>query len=398
MPLLHPSICLLLVLAVSCDSGPEVTPISNFPYQWADTPPMGWNSWNKFHCNINEDVIMQMTDVMASNGMKEAGYTYIVIDDCWQTGRDQYGNILADSVKFPSGIGFLSDYIHSKGLKFGIYSSVGSLTCQGRPGSYQYEETDARQYAAWGVDYLKYDWCHADIIDPKGKTRKMISAILENKRPVVFSITASSSLPWTWAKGICHLWRTTNDIVPYWDTITANQTLGIMQILDAQNGLEKYSGPGHWNDPDMLEIGNGSLSITECRAHFSLWCILAAPLIAGNDLRDLDANIAEILINKEAIRVDQDSLGNQGKKIDDSGDLEVWCKILANGDQAVVLLNRGSNENLVTLNFESLLVPRQSFYIRDLWLHENLGSFENRYEANVPSHDVKFIRLSGQPE
>ena len=286
------------------------------------TPPMGWNSWNTFRLNINEDLVKEVADVMVEKGFKDAGYEYVVIDDGWQIRRDDEGNIIANPDKFPSGIKALADYVHSKGLKFGLYSDAGTLTCGGFPGSQGYEYQDARQYAAWGVDYLKYDWCNTGNQSAPDSYTLMRNALLMADRPIVFSICEwGTTKPWLWARDVGHLWRTTFDIRPCWDCgqrahskgVLIENFIGFTKILDQQVGLESYAGPGHWNDPDMLEVGNGDLTYDENKAHFSLWCILAAPLMLGNDVRTLKPEIHEILTNKEVIAVNQDPLGRQGR-------------------------------------------------------------------------------------
>ena len=315
------------------------------------TPPMGWNSWNKFACNVSEDLIKSAADAMVESGMKDAGYEYIVIDDCWQVDRDENGAIIADPERFPSGMKALADYVHSKGLKFGLYSDAGLLTCQKRPGSRGYEFQDARQYAAWGVDYLKYDWCHHGKQNSEASYSLMRDALLASGRPIVFSICEwGSTKPWLWAGDVGNLWRTTGDIQDCWDCKRSWGGMGWPHILDLQDGLEKYAGPGHWNDPDMLEVGNGHMTDQEYRAHFSMWCILAAPLMAGNDIRDMSPGIQDILTNKEVIAVDQDVLGKQGRKVQDDGDFEVWAKELKDGSQAVALLNRSTKEKRLKSN------------------------------------------------
>ncbi len=357
------------------------------------TPPMGWNSWNKFGCNINEKIIKEMADAMSSNGMKEAGYQYIVIDDCWQVSRDAQGNIIADAKAFPSGIKALADYIHSKGLKFGIYSDAGTGTCQDRPGSWGYEFQDARQYAEWGVDYLKYDWCNHGEQNSVAAYSRMRDALKICGRPIVFSICEwGSTKPWTWAPPIGNLWRTTGDIVDRWDSSKKGEGLGVVQILDLQVGLESAAGPGHWNDPDMLEVGNGGMSLTEYQAHFSLWCLLSAPLMAGNDLRSMKPAIRDVLTNTEVIAVDQDPLGCQGRKVRDDGDLEVWAKQLADGNRAVILLNRGKGTAKIEVKWPEIGYPAQlPADIRDLWLKKDLGKFTGSFSASVPSHGVVMV-------
>ncbi len=366
----------------------------------AATPPMGWNSWNKFGCNVNEDLLRQTADAMVSTGMKDAGFQYVIIDDCWQTSRDRDGNIIADPQKFPSGIKALADYIHGKGLKFGIYSDAGTKTCGGRPGSRGYEFQDARQYAAWGVDYLKYDWCSTTTQDAHATYALMRQALDASGRPIVFSLCEwGTAKPWLWAKGIGNLWRTTGDIMDKWDgrkkwpggDCCAN---GMLVILDMQDGLESYAGPGHWNDPDMLEVGNGGMTNTEYQSHFSLWSILAAPLIAGNDLRNMTPEIHGILTNKEVIAVDQDSLGREGRRVHKDGDLEIWAKQLAGGNRAAVLFNRSATDQQVTLNWEDLDYPSHiSATIRDLWQHKELGKFTGKFTAMVASHGVVMITV-----
>jgi alpha-galactosidase len=359
------------------------------------TPPMGWNSWNKFGCDVSEALIKEMADAMVSSGMRDAGYMYIVIDDCWQIDRDPEGNIIPDPERFPSGMKALGDYIHSLGLKFGIYSDAGTKTCQGRPGSRGYEYQDARTYAGWGVDYLKYDWCSHGTQNPIDSYKLMRDALYAAGRPIVYSICEwGTNKPWLWAKEIGHLWRTTEDILDCWGCTTDWGGMGFPLILDKQPGLEVYSGPGYWNDPDMLQVGNDSLTISESRAHFSLWCILAAPLMAGNDLRTMSDEVKEILTNKEIIAIDQDPMGKQGTKIRDDGDLEVWSRQLADGGRAVALFNRGKETAEMSVEWIKLGYPKHlKVKVRDLWRHKNLGKFKEIYKTSVPSHDVVLVRL-----
>ncbi len=354
----------------------------------ARTPPMGWNSWNKFGCNVSGKLIREMADAMVSSGMKAAGYQYIVIDDCWQVKRDANGNIVPDPKRFPSGMKALADYVHSKGLKFGLYSDAGTATCQNRPGSRGYEFQDARQYAAWGVDYLKYDWCNTSTQNVQASYAIMRDALKASGRPIVFSICEwGVDDPWKWAADIGNLWRTTGDITDCWDC-TGVYTRGVMQILDQEADLWSYAGPGHWNDPDMLEVGNPGLSLEESRAHFSLWAMLAAPLIAGNDLRSMPADIREILTNKEVIAVDQDPLGHQGQRYRDYGDTEVWSKELAGHAEAYLLLNRSQTPREI-----SLYVGKGK-RVRDLWKHEDLGPFaDGFFRARVVPHGVVMVKV-----
>jgi alpha-galactosidase len=354
----------------------------------ARTPPMGWNSWNRFGCDVSEKLIKEMADAMVTSGMKDAGYEYIVIDDCWQVSRDDQGNILPDPQRFPSGMKVLADYVHSKGLKFGIYSDAGTGTCQNRPGSRGYEFQDARQYAAWGVDYLKYDWCNHSTQDVKASYSIMRDALKASGRPIVFSLCEwGLEEPWKWAAEIGNLWRTTGDITDCWNC-TGQYTRGVMQILDLEADLWTYAGPGHWNDPDMLEVGNPGLSVEESRAHFSLWCMLAAPLMAGNDLRSMPAEIREILTNQEVVAVDQDPLGHQAMKVRDYGDTEIWRKKLSGNSTAYVLLNRSEVTKEIALHLDS------AKQVRDLWKHQDLKlSADGFLRAQVPAHDVVMVKV-----
>ncbi|MCD6441631.1 MAG: glycoside hydrolase family 27 protein [Candidatus Marinimicrobia bacterium] len=364
---------------------------------------MGWNSWNAFGLNVNENLIKITADLFIEKGLKEAGYEFIVIDDGWQIKRDEDGNIIPDIDKFPSGIKALADYVHSKGLKFGIYSDAGTKTCGGLPGSRGYEFQDARQYAKWGVDYLKYDWCFTGNQSSPDSYMIMRDALRAAGRPIVFSICDwGTSKPWLWAEGIGNLWRTTFDIRPCWSCgeymlskgVRVENFLGFTKILDQQVGLESYAGPGHWNDPDMLEVGNGDLTLEENRAHFSLWCILAAPLMLGNDIRNLSPEVHEILTNKEVIAVDQDILGRQGIKVRDDGDLEVWVKQLHDGSRAVVLFNRSDESAKMTVKWTELGYPSHlKAKVRDLWQKKNMGKYSNKYSDVVPSHGVVMIKV-----
>ncbi len=365
---------------------------------WMDlarTPPMGWNSWNRFQCDVSESLIKEMADALVSSGMKDAGYQYVVIDDCWQVSRDGAGNIVPDPKRFPSGMKALADYVHAKGLRFGLYSDAGSKTCQGRPGSNGYEFEDARQYAAWGVDYLKYDWCTTDGVDPRIAYTTMRDALRATGRPIVFSMCEwGRSQPATWARGVAHLWRTTGDILPCWDCSESWGGHGWSRILDMQVGLEKYAGPGGWNDPDMLQVGNPGLSAAENRAHFSFWALLAAPLMAGNDVRRMAPEVREILLNKDVIAVNQDSLGRQGRRIRDDGNLEVWSKPLQNGAHAVILFNRGKADATIAVSWQELGLRHDSAPpVRDLWQKKDLGTVTGTFAAPVPAHDVVMIRV-----
>ena len=398
------SIFTLVTLAILLVSIPQHAFAQNDDWEkLALTPPMGWNSWNTFRLGINEDLVKDIADVFVEKGFKEAGYEYIVMDDGWQVSRDEDGNIIPSDEKFPSGIKALADYVHSKGLKYGLYSDAGTKTCGGFPGSRGYEYQDARQYAEWGVDYLKYDWCFTGNQSAPDSYKTMRDALETAGRPIVFSICEwGVTQPWEWANGIGHLWRTTFDIRPCWDCgemghskgVQIENFIGFTKILDMQVGLESYAGPGHWNDPDMLEVGNGNLSYDENKSHFSLWCILSAPLMLGNDIRDLSPEILNILTNKEVIAVNQDLLGKQGVKIKDDGDLEVWVKNLADGSRAVVLFNRGESSANMSVNWTEIGYPEYlKAKVRNLWKKEDLGKYKGSFSADVPSHGVVMINI-----
>jgi alpha-galactosidase len=361
----------------------------------ARTPPMGWNSWNKFACDVSEKLIKETADAVVSSGMKDAGYVYIVIDDCWQVNRDPSGKIMADAQRFPSGMKALSEYIHSRGLKFGLYSDAGTATCQGRPGSHGYEEIDAKTYAEWGVDYLKYDWCHAENLKQQDAYAAMRDALAKSGREIVFSMCEwGTSRPWLWAEKVANLWRTTGDIQDCWDCQAGWGGMGWTLILDLQAGLEKHAGPGHWNDPDMLEVGNGGMTATEYKSHFSLWCLLASPLMAGNDIRNMTPEIKEILTNKEIIGLNQDALGTQGSKIRDDGNFEVWSKPLSDGSKGVILFNRDAQKTKMTLSWEELGFEKdKAATLRDLWLHRDLGEFGGGFSADVDPHGVVVLKV-----
>lgn len=384
------------------------------------SPPMGWNSWNRFGCEINEKVIREAADAMVVSGMKDAGYKYIVIDDCWQISRDSLGFIQADPQKFPSGIKALADYIHSKGLKFGIYSCAGRQTCGNRPGSRGYEFQDAHSYAHFGVDFLKLDWCNSEGQNAVESYGLMRDALYAAGRPVVLSMCEwGLSKPWEWAQNTGHLWRTTGDIQNNWDIPDAKEGKcwggGVIINLDMQQGLEKYAGPDHWNDPDMLEVGNGNLTISESRAHFALWCMLAAPLFAGNDLAAMDQATLELLTNKELIAIDQDPLGKQGFKIKDYGELELYYKPLQNGDAAICLFNRYNQPVNISFDWKEFdieammlgksltMLPKIDrkdirldgpFEIFDLLKKQKIGNTGQILKAELLSHDVAVFRLS----
>jgi alpha-galactosidase len=361
----------------------------------ARTPPMGWNSWNKFACNVTEGAVRGVADAMVKSGMKDAGYQYVVIDDCWQASRDAEGNIQADATRFPSGIKSLADYVHSLGLKFGIYSDAGRKTCGGRPGSRGYEFQDARTYAKWGVDYLKYDWCSTDGQTTKESYTLMHDALQLAGRPIVFSLCEwGNSKPWTWAAPVGNLWRTTTDIVDMWEGKKPGNGAGVVTIADMQVDLADSAGPGHWNDPDMLEVGNGKLTPDENRAHFAMWAILAAPLIAGNDLRSMDGETRAILTDKEILAIDQDPLGRQGRRVAKDGEREVWARELQGGYRAVALLNRAATPQSISVKWENLGYPADvKAQVRDVWQHKDLGSATGSFTATVAPHSAVIVTV-----
>jgi len=356
----------------------------------ARTPPMGWNSWNKFAGRVDDPAVRAMADAMASNGMKEAGYQYINIDDTWEAGRDAQGNITTNT-KFPD-MKALADYVHAKGLKIGIYSSPGPNTCAGYEGSYGHEEQDARTYAAWGIDYLKYDWCGARNLYTDQEMRALYQvmgdALLKTGRPILYSLCQYGRAEvWKWGADVGgNAWRTTGDIRDTWDSMT---TIGF-----SQDELAPWAAPGHWNDPDMLEIGNGGMTDDEYRTHMSLWSILAAPLLAGNDLRNMTPAILEILTNREVIAINQDKDGKQGRRITKSGDQEVWARPLSGGAQAIGLFNRGGSPAKITVNWPDMGLKTAPSRARDLWAHSDLKLDGAEDSVTVPAHGVVMLRVS----
>jgi alpha-galactosidase len=352
----------------------------------APTPVMGWNSWNKFGCNVSEKLIREIADAMVSSGMQSAGYRYVNIDDCWQVSREADGTLVADPQRFPNGIKSVAEYVHGKGLKLGIYTDAGRMTCEKRPGSFEHEVQDANTYASWGVDYVKVDWCHAGGLDPEVQYAKIRDALAHSGRPIVFSICNwGVKAPWRWGPRTGNLWRTTGDISDNYGRMS--------EIGFSQNGLEKFAGPGHWNDPDMLEVGNGGMSRDEYRTHMALWAILAAPLLAGNDLRTMNAETRELLTNSEIIAVDQDPKGIQGHRVWEEGPLEIWVKALADGSQAVALFNRTEAEFRIRLD-SKLIGVQPSAKLRDLLDHKDLGPIKDSYTTEVPQHGVVMLKVS----
>jgi alpha-galactosidase len=375
------------------------------------TPPMGFNTWNTFQANIDEMLIKETAQAMIKNGMRDAGYTYIVIDDCWEEKeRDAQGNIVADHLKFPHGLKALADWLHQNGFKFGLHNCAGAKTCAGYPGGWGHEFQDALTYASWGLDYLKYDWCDHGTADARDAYGRMSAALRAAGRPVVFSLCEwGQNKPWEWAKDVGHLWRTTGDIYDSYDG-RKSWEYGWKRILDLQyslvensmgsDGIGKYAGPGHWNDPDMLEVGKAGLTMAESRAHFSLWCVIAAPLIAGNDVRNMSPEVLAILTDKEALAVDQDPLGHQGFRAlaEPSNNLEVWAKELSNGEWAVCALNTSPDEADLTIRWEYFgwFLKGQTFSLHDIWAKKAAGDTRKPTTVHVASHDVAFFRLTPQ--
>jgi len=365
----------------------------------AATPPMGWNSWNHFAEKVNDADVRAAADALVSSGMRDAGYIYVNIDDTWQGERDASGVIHANS-KFPD-MKALSDYVHSRGLKIGIYSSPGPKTCAGYAGSYGHEEQDAKTYAEWGMDYLKYDLCSFGELmkkesggDPqkafamqKAAYEKMHKALVATGRPIVYSLCQYGwNNVWEWGTEVGgNLWRTTGDI---------NDTYSRMvEIGFSQAGLAKYAGPGHWNDPDMLEVGNGGMTEDQYRTHMTLWVILAAPLLAGNDLSKMSPPTLAMLTNKEVIAVDQDPLGKQGDRVSAVGPTEIWSKPLSNGAQAVALFNRSETEKSISFRPRDIGFAK-SFKLRDLWQGREVTATGNTYTATVPAYGAVLLKVS----
>ncbi|MFZ9594733.1 MAG: glycoside hydrolase family 27 protein [Bdellovibrionia bacterium] len=359
----------------------------------AATPPMGWNTWNYFGCEINEQMVKETAEAMTQSGMQEAGYRYVILDDCWQAKRrNDQGLLVADPVRFPSGIRALADWLHAKDFKLGIYTSVGFQTCKGYPGSFGHEREDAQQFIDWGVDFVKDDFCVREGFawpwwNYYSHYKAMSDALKTSPHPIVFSLCnwgVGSS--WKWASEISHMWRTTFDIRADWNSI--------MKIVDLQAGKEKFAGPGHWNDPDMLEVGNAPLTETESQAHFSLWSILASPLIAGNDIRSMSPQVAAILTQPEVIAVNQDPLGVQGKRVYDRSQIQVWLKPLKSNGFAVVILNRKTVTQSLDLRAELLGLAPEAYQVRDLWQRQDLGLLIGSMNFEVPAHGVRMLTLS----
>ncbi len=397
---------LLLSGSAAVASAPEAQALENGV---ARTPPMGWNSWNTFGCNINETLIRQMADAIVSSGMRDLGYQYVVVDDCWfNPNRDSAGNLQGDPTRFPSGMKALGDYLHGKGLKFGIYEVPVTKTCAqgtggypGSTGSQGHETQDARQFASWGVDYLKYDYCSGSgtINDQVTIFAKMRDALAATGRPIVYSINPNSFHCCTgpqrnWGD-VANMWRTTEDITNAWDTGHTNAyPMGIQNIVNVTVPLSAYAKPGSFNDPDMMEVGRGGLTDTEQRSHFALWAMMASPLIAGNDIRSMTSATQTILKNQNLIAIDQDSLGLQATQVSNDGTRRVLAKKLANGDVAVALFNQGSGTTTVSTTAAAVGKSGTSFTLRDAWTNATSSS-TGAISASVPGHGTVVYRVSG---
>lgn len=373
------------------------------------TPPMGWNSWNTFATDINEELIKETADAIVESGLLDAGYEYLVLDDGWMAmKRDENGRLYGDPERFPNGMKALGDYIHSKGLKFGIYSCAGAETCGGYPASRGNEYIDARTFADWGVDYLKYDWCNTAKLNAEGAYTTMRDAIRAAGRPIVFSICEwGDSKPWEWGKNVGHLWRVTGDIVNCWDCELGHgswTSWGIWRIINMRKGIRKYAGPGHWNDYDMMEVGN-DFTDAENRSHFVMWSMLTSPLILGNDVRSVDEETLKTLTNKEVVAVNQDKLGIQGFRFINENNIEIWLKPLDNDEWAVSFVNMDDkpvdlefdwlkHEMKDGLNDRSIETGNHTYEIRDLFKHESIGNTAKPLKATIGVHDVLFIKLT----
>jgi alpha-galactosidase len=375
----------------------------------AVTPPLGWNSWNSFGCGITEAAVRQATDAMVSTGMRDAGYQYVVVDDCWfDPSRDSQGNLRAHPSKFPSGMKALGDYIHARGLKFGIYQVPTERTCAqrggafpGSTGSMGHEVQDATTFASWGVDYLKYDWCSPDGTRDQQVARFSImrDALRATGRPIVYSINpnsyhAAAGDKYNWGE-VADLWRTTEDLLDIWQNGNTNSyPMGVGNVVDVTAPLAAQAGPMHWNDPDMLVVGRPGLSLTESRSHFTLWALMAAPLMAGNDIRTMSTDVSAILRNSRLIAVNQDRLGAGGRRVRDDGDVEVFAKPLSDGSVAVGLFNRGGGAATITTNAGQVGLSGGSFTLTDLWSGAT-STTSGQISASVAAHGVTAYRVSG---
>ncbi|WP_329129157.1 NPCBM/NEW2 domain-containing protein [Streptomyces sp. NBC_01476] len=380
-------------VAVTAGVVATATPAAALDNGLATTPPMGFNDWNAFGCDVSEQLIEQTADYFVTSGLKAAGYTYVNIDDCWMTHtRDAQGRLVPDPVKFPDGIKGTADYVHSKGLKLGIYEDAGTATCAGYPGSLGHETTDAQSFADWGVDYLKYDNCNNNSDGTRqdfiNRYSAMRDALAATGRPIVYSLCEwGQQNPWEWGADIGNSWRTTGDISDNWASM--------LSITKSNLPLAPYAGPGHWNDPDMLEVGNGGMTDTEYRSHFSLWSMMDSPLLIGTDLRKATPETLAILGNKDVIALDQDPLGAQATVLAQTGDTYVLDKKLTGGDRAVALFNSGDTAQRISTTATAAGLPKRAGYaVRDLWSHTDYQS-SGTLAATVPAHGTVLLRISG---
>jgi alpha-galactosidase len=399
----------MLTLAAGAVALTSATPAQALDNGVGRTPPMGWNTWNTFGCNINEALIRQTADALVSNGMRDLGYQYVVVDDCWfDPNRDSAGNLQANLSRFPSGMKALGDYLHDRGLKFGLYQAPLDRTCAqyfgsypGATGSLNHEVQDARQFAAWGVDYLKYDWCSpTGTIDDQVRTfAKMRDALAAAGRPILYSINSNSIHEKTgpqrnWGD-VANIWRTTEDITNTWNSGQTNgYPMGIQNIVNVNVPLAGYARPGAYNDPDMLEVGRGGMHDTEMRSHFSLWAIMASPLIAGNDVRNMDAATQTILKNQNLIAINQDTLGLQATQVSGDGSRRILAKRLSNGDVAVALFNQSGSTATISTTTSAIGLVGNSFSLRDAWTNA-VSSTTGNISASVPAHGTVVYRVSG---
>jgi alpha-galactosidase len=370
---------------------------------------MGWNSWGYFGCRVSEALVRQTADALADSGLRDVGYRYVVVDDCWQGARSPDGTLQADPARFPSGVQTLAEYVHARGLKFGLYTDVGERTCQGRPGSLGHEMQDAATFARWGVDFLKVDWCHSQGVDASMAYRRMSNAIAATGRPIVFSICEwGLSRPASWGRGVGNLWRTSGDLGRAFDRppiypsgqavgvispVPIEMDLGVLQALDRQSGLARFAGPGGWNDPDLLHVGNDGMTPDEQRAQLALWAILAAPLVAGTDVRAMAPEALAILMDREVIAIDQDPAGWAGDRAARIGDIDIWARPLAAGGVAVALLNRGAGPLAITVD-APMLKLKGRYCLRDITDHIDRGFLSVRFTARVPPHAVRLLKLT----
>src|SRR3954454_4617219 len=353
------------------------------------TPPMGYNDWNAFGCNVSESLIKDTALAIHDSGLQAAGYQYVNIDDCWMThSRDSGGHLVPDPAKFPDGIKGTADYVHSLGLKLGIYEDAGTATCAGYPGSLGHESADAQSFASWGVDYLKYDNCNNTGVPAQTRYTAMRNALAATGRPILYSLCNwGQENVWTWGADVGNSWRTTGDI-------SANFS-SMLSIFHSNVGLASYAGPGHWNDPDMLEVGNGSMTATESRSEFSLWAEMAAPLIAGTNIPSASAETLSTLTNSRVIAVDQDPLGKQGTMVSSSGGRDVLAKPLANGDVSVALFNEtGSTATISTTAAAIGKTGASAYTLTDLWSGASSNT-SGTISASVPAHRTVMYRVAG---